>query len=124
MKTFTELTTRKKAGLLHQWFPGETAACLEAVKMTCITDMNMKYWHRARWSNEQISFDRWLEICREINTILDRKQEKLVSDSTYFSGQLFKGDRSIFTISCLLSFVRSTPNCPPKFAEAVKFFFD
>lgn len=124
MKTFQELKSTDKAKLLHQLFPQEIPVILEFIKGMCAAIKEDEDRNRKNWDNAFITFDFWLELIEQAESVLSVYGTRLHTSGGLFAQHLFDGYISAFSIHCITIFIHVRQHHDQKFVKAADLLFN
>lgn len=124
MKPFAAHNNADSAKLLHELFPQHMAAFLDFAKGMAATVREDGRPGRKNWQNDLLTFDNWLSIAAQAETVIEANGESLHSDSGLFAAKLFGGQLATFTIYCLLNYTTVRQHPDRKFVKAVDLLFN
>jgi len=124
MKSFHELKNTDKARLLHQLFPDEIPALLEFIKGMCAAIKEDENRNRQNWDNAFITFDFWLELIEQAESVLGVYDTRLHTNDKLFAQHLFDGYISALSTHCIRIFISVRQHCDQKFVKAADLLFN
>lgn len=120
MRTYEELDNEDIGFYLYCWFPQHMPgliAYLDDMALAMIEDSH-KQPEISGVSADEMN-DIWLKIHRRI-----QHDPELKESAAIFAERLFTGKIGIVVVSCIVTWVDFIQHVNPKFAKAVKFFFE
>lgn len=124
MKPFHELSHTDKAKLLHELFPSEIPALLEFIQGMCAAIKEDQSRNRNSWDNAFITFDFWLELIEQAESVFAVYHSRLHTSSKLFAQHLFYGHICAFTIHCIRNYVTVKRHPHQKFVKAADLLFN
>jgi hypothetical protein len=124
MRPIEQLNNVEKAHLLHQLFPAEIPAFLKFVKGMCATLKEQEAADREHWQNGLFTFDFWMQLVNQAETILLKYGNQLEKNSRLFSDQLFDGYLAMYLAYCLSIYTTQQVLPNEKFSKMTDLLFN
>lgn len=124
MKALNQLNNVEKGKLLHQLFPREMPGLIDFIQGMCEAVKENEGLNRSKWGNGLFTFDFWLGLAGQLQTVTETYGEKLHGSSSLFADQLFDGYLACFTIHCIVTYSTVIKHGESKFVKAVDLLFN
>ena len=124
MKPIERLNNVERAKLLHDLFPAEIPAFLKFVTGMCATLKEQEAADREHWQNGLFTFDFWMQLVNQAETVLLKYGDQLGKSSRLFSEQLFDGYLAMYLAHCLSIYTSQQALANEKFVKMVDILFN
>lgn len=89
MTALINLNNIGKAKLLHELFPDEIPQLLDHISNVCADLKANNEAYQSTWDFRLMTFDMWLTLAEQTETLINRHRTSMVKSSKVFSEQLF-----------------------------------
>ncbi|WP_316831736.1 hypothetical protein [Pedobacter aquatilis] len=122
MKALELLSNSAKARLMHELFPGEIKDLLDYLTEYCEHLCSVGENYRKDWDSGLVSFDFWMALAAETNSLIKKHEFSMLRSSKVFSDQLFFTYTALFATDCIVKYAeRQSTN--EKFKIIVQLLF-
>lgn len=122
MKALHTLDGAAKARLLHDLFPHEMPALLDAINAFCADFAERKEEYRASWKDGFMPFDYWFSLSKETAELIKKYGFNLKRSSKVFSDQLYFTYTAMFVTDRIAKYAENT-STDEKFKLMVRVLF-